>query len=259
MKKLNKNLNKKRTIKLEGGLRTQKEKEVVKKLAQIFEKSPDSTEIKLDNFPKYVRRQRLTRFLSLYELFKKILTIKGSIVECGVCHGFGLMTWANLSAVLEPNNLTRRIYGFDTFGGFPSVAQQDKSEYTEIKPGSLSVDSFKELKKLIKLYDTNRFLGHVNKIQLIKGNAVKTIPEFIKSNEHLVVSLLFLDFDLFEPTKVAIENFYPRMPKGSIIAFDELDNPIWPGETQALLKTIGINKLKIKRLHFDPYIGYVVL
>ena len=31
------------------------------------------------------------------------------------------MTWAKLSAVLEPNNLTRRIYGFDSFEGFPDV------------------------------------------------------------------------------------------------------------------------------------------
>ncbi|KKN04179.1 hypothetical protein LCGC14_1100000, partial [marine sediment metagenome] len=91
------------------------------------------------------------------------------------------------------------------------------------------------------------------------GDVTKTIPEFIKKNKHLVVSLLFLDFDVFAPTKVAIENFYPRMPKGAIIAFDELDNPIWPGETMALLETVGINKLKIERFDFDPYIGYAVI
>ncbi|PJC28772.1 dTDP-6-deoxy-L-hexose 3-O-methyltransferase [Candidatus Shapirobacteria bacterium CG_4_9_14_0_2_um_filter_40_11] len=254
-----KKLNKKRKINLEGGLRTQKEKKVLKELSQIFNKSPESTEIKLENFPKYVRRQKITRLLSLYELFKKVLSIKGSIIECGVHRGFGLMTWTNLSAILEPNNLTRRIYGFDTFGGFPSIADEDKSQYTEIKPGSLSTDSLNELKKLIKIYDANRFLGHIDKVRLIKGDASRTIPAFIKERPHLVVSLLFLDFDLFEPTKVAIENFYPRMPRGSIIAFDELDNPIWPGETLALLKTIGINKLKIERFDFDPYIGYAVL
>ena len=49
------------------------------------------------------------------------------------------------------------------------------------------------------------------------------------------------------------------MPKGSILAFDELDNPLWPGETLALLETIGIRELKIERVDFDPYIGYVIL
>lgn len=247
-----------KNIKPEGGLRNQIEKQVGKKLAKVFNKSQENIETKLENFPKYIKRQKLTRFLALYEIFKKILPIKGSVVECGVHRGFGLMAWANLSAVLEPVNLTRRIYGFDTFSGFPSLTKTDQNKSTNIKKGDLSADSYQELKKLIKIYDDNRFLGHINKIQLIKGDAVKTIPKFIRNNQHLMVSLLFLDFDLFEPTKIALEHFYPRIPKGGIIAFDELDNPIWPGETMALLKTIGINKLKIERLNFDPYIGYVI-
>ena len=112
---------------------------------------------------------------------------------------------------------------------------------------------------MAEVYDKNRYLGHINKIELIKGDATKTIPDFIEDNKHLVLSLLFLDFDLYEPTKVAIENFLPRMPKGAIVAFDELDNPIWPGETSALLETVGINSLRIKRIEFDPYIGYAVI
>ena len=73
------------------------------------------------------------------------------------------------------------------------------------------------------------------------------------------MSLLFLDFDLYEPTKIALETFLPRMPRGSIVAFDELDNPIWPGETMALLDCIAVNRLKIQRLEWDPYIGYAVI
>jgi hypothetical protein len=243
----------------EGGFRTKEEKDVGKKIERIFKKSPESIETKLDSFPKYIKRQKLTRLLALYELFKKILPVKGSIVECGVYQGFGLMSWANMSAVLEPNNLTRRIYGFDTFEGFLEVGPKDKNKHMNTKRGQLSAGSYDELNELIKVYDSNRFLGHINKVQLIKGDVTKTIPKFISDNKHLVVSLLFLDIDLYEPTKVAIENFYPRLTKGSIIAFDELDNPIWPGETSALLETVGINNLKIERIEFDPYIGYAVI
>lgn len=246
-------------IKPEGGFRTEKEQDIGKRIEKVFNQCPDSIEMKLDNFTKYIRRQRLTRLLSLYEIFKRILNVKGSIVECGVYRGFGLMTWANMSAVLEPNNLTRRIYGFDTFKGFPKVGSKDSGELMQVKKGQLYSNSFDELNELIGIYDENRFLGHVKKVQLIKGNVKKTIPEFVSKNKHLVVSLLFLDMDLYEPTKAAIENFYPRMPKGAIIAFDELDNPIWPGETAALLETIGINKLKIERIDFDPYIGFAVI
>ncbi|MBI4594858.1 MAG: class I SAM-dependent methyltransferase [Candidatus Tectomicrobia bacterium] len=229
-------------------------------MAQVFAESKDSVESKLDNFPIYVRRQKLTRLLSLYEIFKRVLHVKGSIVECGVYNGFGLMSFANMSAVLEPNNLTRRIYGFDTFEGFPSITDRDRGALdAKLKRGDFHRVFFEDLQKLIGLYDKNRFLGHVNKVQLVVGDATKTIPEFVQQNPHLVVSLLFMDFDLFEPTKVALETFYPRMPKGAIIAFDELDNPLWPGETIALLKTIGINNLKLSRFPFDPYIGYAIL
>lgn len=246
-------------VKPEGGFRTDAEKEVGKKIEVVFNKYPDSVENKLDNFTKYIRRQKLTRLLALYEIFKKILPVKGSIIECGVYKGFGLMAWANMSAVLEPANLTRRIYGFDTFRGHSKVNRKDSNKAMKIKKGQLSSDSFDELNELIHIYDSNRFLGHVNKVQLIKGDATKTIPDFVKKNKHLVVSLLFLDFDLFEPTRVAIEHFYPRMPRGAVLAFDELDNPIWPGETMALLETLGINKIKIERIEFDPYIGFTVV
>lgn len=245
--------------KLEGGFRTKAEQEAGRKIEEVFLKCSDSVETKLDNFTKYVRRQKVTRLLAQYEIFKQILEVKGSIIECGVYHGFGLMAWAQLSAILEPVNLTRRIYGFDTFEGFPSTHEKDRSQLAEIEAGSLCSDPYDELIEITRIYDSNRFLGHIPKIELIKGDAVRTIPEFIKNHKHLVVSLLFLDFDLYEPTKAAIENFFPRMPKGAIIAFDELDNPLWPGETQSLLDTIGINKLEIKRLEFDPYIGYAVV
>lgn len=247
------------SIKAEGGLRSEAEQEVGRRIEEIFLKCPDSVETKLDNFPKYIRRQKLTRLLAQYEIFKRILPVKGSIIECGVYRGFGLMTWAQLSAVLEPVNLTRRIYGFDTFSGFASTGEKDRSKHIKVGEGTLWADSYQELIELIKVYDSNRFLGHVKKVELIKGDAAKTIPEFIKNNQHLVVSLLFLDFDLYEPTSVAIKNFVPRMPKGAIIAFDELDNPLWPGETMALLETLGINRLKIKRIEFDPYIGYAII
>lgn len=247
------------SIKPEGGFRTREEQEAGKKIGDIFRKCPDNIETKLESFTKYVRRQNLTRFLALYELFKKVLDVKGSIIECGVYRGFGIMAWANFSAILEPVNLTRRIYGFDTFAGFSSVHEKDKGISSDVKAGMLCSDSFEELLELIRGYDKNRYLGHIKKVDLIKGDAIKTIPDFIENNKHLMVSLLFLDFDLYEPTKVAIESFFPRMPKGAIIAFDELDNPIWPGETSALLDTIGIDSLAIKRVEFDPYIGYAMI
>jgi hypothetical protein len=243
-----------------AGLRTESEHKEGSRNKACFDRNPNSWESKIENFPKYVRRQNLTRFLALYEIYKRILTIKGSIVECGVNHGFGIMTWAKLSAILEPVNLTRRIYGFDTFEGFPSLSKSDMSQSSShVKIGDLAASSKEELEELITTYDSTRFLGHVNKVNLIKGNAIETIPKFVQEQPHIVVSLLFLDFDIYDPTKVALETFLPRMPKGAVLAFDELDNPLWPGETLAMLETHFNRRLKIERLDFDPYIGFAVL
>jgi len=239
--------------------RTPEELQVGRNIERIFNNCPDSIEIKLENFPKYVRRQHLKRFLALYEIFKIILPVKGSIVECGVFRGFGLMSWAKLSTILEPENLTRRIYGFDTFAGFPGHTEKDANPIAQPERAALYADSYEELKSLIEEYDRDRFLGHIDKVHLIRGNAIETIPQFVASHPHLLVSLLFLDFDLYEPTKLAIEAFVPRMPRGAVIAFDELDNPMWPGETLALLESIGIRHLQIRRLEWDPYIGFATL
>lgn len=240
-----------------GGLRTQAEAEESARNQHCFERNPAPWDKKLENFPKYVRRQNLTRFLALYEIFKQVLEVKGSIVECGVHNGFGLMTWAKLSAILEPVNLTRRIYGFDTFAGFPKLSPSDiAASSRHVKVGDLFADSHDELLELNSIHDSTRYLGHVDKVHLIKGDATETIPAFVQSHPHLVVSLLFLDFDLYEPTRVALQTFLPRMPKGAIVAFDELDNPLWPGETVAMLEFLREYGLRIRRLPFDPYIGF---
>jgi hypothetical protein len=225
-------------------------------LARIFDSSPDTLEEKLENFPKYVRRQKLKRFLAMYEIFKLALPVKGSVVDCGIYKGFSLMSWAKLSTMLEPENLTRRIYGFDTFSGFPSLAAQDDNSMSTSREGDLSGGGYDELLELIGEYDRDRFLGHIQKVYLVRGDMAATIPQFVNDNPHLIVSLLFLDADLYEPTMAALKHFVPRMPRGAIIAFDELDNPQWPGETLALLEQIGIGKLRLQRFDWDPYISF---
>ena len=245
---------------LSSGSRTENEKIEPLKVGEIFDRVNQPSHEKLDNFPKYIRKQSLTRLLALYEIFKLTLKVKGSIIECGVNNGFGLFSWAKFSSILEPNNLTRRIYGFDSFSGFPSISAKDKSPNSDhIKKGDLSSNSYEELLQLISIYDSTRFIGHVEKVKLIKGDAIKTIPEFVEQNPHTLVSLLFLDFDLYEPTKVALDTFLPRMPGGSIIAFDELDNPLWPGETLAMLDFLQKYGFKLSRFEFDPYISYAIL
>lgn len=166
-----------------------------------------------DDFPSYIDRQSLARYLVRYELFKEILTVKGSIVECGVYRGASLMLFAQLSACLEPYAFIRKIIGFDTFEGFPHVHPKDGPSAAM---GDLGDTNYELLKAAVELYDSNRPFSQIPKVELIKGDAMKTIPVYFEENPSVLVSLLYLDFDLYDTTKLALEVIVPRMPKGAI-------------------------------------------
>lgn len=124
---------------------------------------------------------------------------------------------------------------------------------------SLLPHAYDDLRECVRLYDLNRFIEHIPRVELVVGDAMQTIPEYVENNPHLVVAMLYLDFDLYEPTKMAIETFLPRMPKGSILAFDELNQESWPGETMAVLETVGLRNLRIERFPFTPQLSFAVL
>ncbi len=237
--------------------RTEKEQSFMRELELCFDRSPYSTLEKLMNFPLYVPRQDLTKFIVKCEIFKRVLGVQGSIVEGGVCFGGGLLAWAQLSAIFEPTNHQRKIIGFDTFAGIPSLSEKDaKSSSGEAHCGGLAVDSYAEIMQCISLYDMNRFVSQIGKVELVKGDATQTIPAYVADNPHLLVSLLYLDFDVHSPTKVALEHFLPRMPKGAVVAFDELNLKDWPGETLALLETSDIRRLRIERFPYHSTISF---
>ena len=123
----------------------------------------------------------------------------------------------------------------------------------------MGLDSYNDIQEAVEVFDMNRFLSSEPKVELIKGLAEDSIPRYLAKNPETVVSLLYLDVNLYEPTRAAIEHFFPRMPKGAVIVFDELNDRGLPGETLALIDTIGIRNLAIKRFSHDTKISYAVL
>ena len=71
---------------------------------------------------------------------------------------------------------------------------------------------------------------------------------------HLDVSL-----DAGAALELALEHFLPRMPKGSIIVFDELNCPEWPGETIAALEHLKLSEHEIRKFPFEGNISYLKL
>jgi hypothetical protein len=229
-------------------------------LEEYFSTSIGSNVEKLSNFAKYVPVQDLRKFLCRHEMFKQLLHVHGSIVECGVLMGGGLMSWAALSEVFEPLNHLRNVIGFDTFAGFASIDEEDRTmTAAQGKTGGLAIDSYDDLIKAIELYDKNRFLNHIKKVKLVRGDIHETAPAFLHDNPHTVIALLWLDFDTYAPTLVALKHFLPRMPKGAIIAFDELNHEVWPGETIAVIEACGLTNLKLSRFPWGSTVSYAVL
>lgn len=232
----------------------------VKELEDYIGTTKLSNVEKFENFAKYTPRWSIMRFLTKYEMFKRILDVEGVIIEAGVYHGGGLMSWAQLSAILEPYNHQRHVIGFDTFEGFTSLADKDGPEDPKFKKvGAWASTSFDDILRCSQIHDITRPMGQIPKVYLAKGDVLETAERFIEENPHLVVSLLYLDVDLYEPTKKMLEVFAPRIAKGGIIVFDQINTKAFPGETLAVDEILGIRNLEIKRFPFGTSITYAVL
>ncbi|MEL6421155.1 MAG: TylF/MycF/NovP-related O-methyltransferase [Pseudomonadota bacterium] len=202
-------------------------------------------------------RQALTSSLFRFQLYEQIVGVQGSIIECGVHRGNNFMLFNQLASILEPYNLNRRIIGFDTFEGFPDLdAERDGNG---IPDGMFSDTSYNDLRRLLAIHEKNRAVPHVPRGELVRGDACETIPQYVADNPHLVVAMLYIDFDIYEPTRVALEHLVPLMPKGAIVAFDEVNVGHWPGEAQAMREYFDMNALELRRSPFEPYASYAVI
>lgn len=248
----------KKLKKIEGNQKSDLEKTALESSDKFYEKNKEIINAS-ENFPLFIRRQTLSYFLAKYELYKKTLDIKGSIIECGSFQGSSLLFFAKLTSIFEPYQINKKVISFDTYEGFPSIDKKDNINHQDTKKGYLNNSNLDLIKDSIKILDMNRFNGHINKVETIKGDATKTIPLYLKNNKHTLISLLYLDFDLYKPTKIALDHFLPRMSKGSLLVFDQLNSKRWWGETVAYLEKFSKEKVSLKQFNFDPGISYITL
>ncbi|MCY1403896.1 Macrocin-O-methyltransferase (TylF) [compost metagenome] len=202
----------------------------------------------------FANRITVTAALSRIELFKMVQDVPGAIIECGVYKGNSLMLYMQLSMILEPYAINRSIIGFDTFEGFASI---DKDEDpTDINERMFSDTDETLIQDMIDANDLVRPVNRIPRCEIVKGDILQTVPEFVKTRPDLVVAMLILDTDLYSSTKVALETFLPYMPKGAIVVLDEVAYRNFPGETAALRDVLDMNKIELKRLPFDSSVGY---
>lgn len=104
-----------------------KEHCIRKNFYDLFKDSPILENELLSNLGLYTSRQTLSRILFMHEIYKKIINTHGVIMEFGVRWGQNLALFENFRGMYEPFNYNRKIIGFDTFNGFPSVSCVDKN------------------------------------------------------------------------------------------------------------------------------------
>jgi hypothetical protein len=241
--------------------RTEKERGFLERLEELAQQSQTTNVERFANFPLWAPRQNVARFLAQWEVYREhVLPVHGSVIECGVAFGGGLMAWAHFASILEPVNHPRRVVGFDTFSGFPGMGAADaRAESGLAYAGGMAAPLDGEIAQLAALHDTNRACGHVPRVELVKGDACETIPAYVQANPHLVVALLVLDFDIHAPTAVALREFLPLMPKGAVVVADEAGCKDWPGETVALKESGVLQRGVLRRFPFVSTLSYVVL
>ena len=169
------------------------------------------------------------------KFLKKIENLPGSIAELGVFKGNGLFTWGNLLETFCPGDRIRKVFGFDHFKGYDKFSKEDEIAKSFVKSHNHKLDfDFNFIERLNKLHNNDNLLKGVKRTFLVNGDIIKTVPKFIQESKGIRLSLLYLDINLYEPTKTAIEYFYPLVVPGGVIAFTGYGQAPWEGEAKAL-------------------------
>nr|AXL05545.1 NDP-hexose 3-O-methyltransferase [uncultured bacterium] len=227
------------------------EKEVRERLTKLLVETPIPPVYLIDNLPVYLRRHQLADLLTMDALYRLLIDLPGVIMEFGVLHGRHLAILAALRGIHEPYNSFRRIIGFDTFTGFPDLAEIDQvSPSAAVGRFAVPPDEVDHLREVLAAHEAGDPVSHVQRAFVVQGDVRETVPRYLAENPETVIGMAFFDLDLYEPTRDVFEAIRPHLVKGSIIAFDELGHPRWPGVTAALRETPGLENLRLRQL---PY------
>lgn len=140
--------------------------------------------------------------------------IGGCVAEAGVYKG----EFAKYINAFFPN---RKCYLFDSFEGF------DKNDAKNGKDNKVEYDKWIDKLKDTSVNEVMNKMINPEKVIIKKG----FIPEtFIDVDEKF--AFVSLDMDLYEPTKAALDYFWPRMSKGGYIFCH--DFLIWEGIEKAI-------------------------
>ncbi|MET7608083.1 class I SAM-dependent methyltransferase [Streptomyces avermitilis] len=228
---------------------SEQERAAREQLTKLLVDSPIPPKYLIDNLSVYMRRNQLADLLSMDALYRMLPEVPGVIMEFGVLHGRHLATLTALRSIYEPYNSLRRVIGFDTFTGFPDIDEADEVS-TSAVPGRFAVPDgeVEHLRQVLAAHEANEPYGHTQRSFVVQGDVRETVPQYLAENPHTVIALAYFDLDLYRPTRELLDVITPHLTRGSILAFDELTHPKWPGETRALSEAFGLDHAPLRQL-----------
>ena len=171
--------------------------------------------------------ERMRKFLVKNLLFSKIIELPGDIIELGVFKGTGFLQFIKLLEIYLPAS-NKKVIGFDLFNSTNfdnnSTKQlQNYYQFCDVSSNGISKNKVKSYADKLPLanYSPSKTLFEKKKFELIEGDVCNTIPQYIKDNPGLRISLLYCDMDIEKPTFEALNYLYDRVVRGGIIVFDE--------------------------------------
>ncbi|MCK9580410.1 MAG: TylF/MycF family methyltransferase [Methanoregula sp.] len=168
----------------------------------------------------------------IYMAVKRTQKVPGDIAEVGVYMG-------GSAKIICSAKGDKALHLFDTFEGLPKVDEIDM------------VWPFYEGKFAASFDDVKDYLKHDTNVHFYKG----IFPDTSGPVQDKKFSMVNLDVDCYESTKLSLEFFYPRMNAGGIIlshdymtapgvkkAFDDF----FEGKAEPVLETAGSQCLVVK-------------
>jgi hypothetical protein len=179
------------------------------------------------------------------------------LMEFGTCYGRTAALLTNLRGMFEPFNFTRKLVVFDTFSGLSGTNEKDGNDRLATDGAYSAGDGYeKHLAEVLSYHESEAPIPHRKKFEIVKGDAAKSITAYLAEHPETIIAMAYFDFDIYGPTKTCLEAIRPHLTKSSVLAFDELNCPEYPGETTALVEVFGLGKCSLKRSPFSPWMSY---